>query len=641
MADAANAAANAAIADELKNLNSILETLNTNVANMNAPKPEEPKGGEDPKEEEKPKIGLMGKAIQQFVMSLAQLPAIFAQQSADAQKFAQTANMSYAEGLQATIEARTAQRGQAIDIVKSIFTGEQVDFDKIVRQDQIRANMEGFISATGGFGEGFRASTQAFQDFTVNAKSALGTEQFRMTADVVRAMGVAGLGSTQRLEEFRKATGLRSLSDTMMASVVNKNVLAFQLFGDSFAKTAVRAERLGVSLQAATQAATSNVMNAEGMLDTVNQLNALGANIDFTELLRLQEFEGARAPEKILEYLRAVTPTGQFSISSFRGIFEGLGFNIEDVMKMGGGETPGGQSTMESTLAQLDATLRERLPPPGKEAELSLARQLATAWELFKDSAPWLTSLLSGLGTLTLATIALKVATWASVGAKGMPGGGVPGGMMSRLGGGLLLTAGLATVATGVNVGANQVAKGNTGTGAAIGLGLGAAGGAMAGVGGAMLAGATVGSTVPVVGTIIGALVGLGGALYLGNKRKKELEEQRAAEAAAMAGMAPTPTSAIAATVPPVAPRPGDMTVQQGTQFTQAAQTMMTAATEFSTNASKLVTKTQELIDVLKLMNMPELTNAIKTSQVQVNVDGTPAAQVPRVTLTGVNIRRT
>lgn len=638
---------NAAILSELQNLNSTLEKLNSGIEKLTAPKPDKPDDDDDDGEEEPVKLTGLGRVVQTLILSLGQLPSIFAQQSADAQKFAQAANMSYTEGLRTTTEAREAMRGfgrndsgtSAAELFKGIFAPGSVDFDAIIRQDQIRANIEGFTSTIGGFREGTEANTTAFIQFTTDAKKALGTEQFRMTAEVVRAMGVAGINSTQRLNEFRQATGLRTLSDTMLGAVINKNVLAFQLFGDSFAKSAVRAEQLGISLQAVTSAARANVMNVEGMMDTVNQLNALGANIDFTELLRLQEFEGTQAPEKILEYLKSATPTGQFSISSFAGIFEGLGFKMEDVMKVGGGEA--GKPTMETILADLQKSLSKRQEPIETREPPGFWQRLGTFWEVFKESSPWLSSVVGAISSLILAMGALKIALYASsLGGGG--GGGTPGvGMMKRLGGGLLVTAGIATVAKGVDWGADAVAKGGTANaakGAGIGLGVGAVGGAAAGVGAAMLSGAAIGSAFPVVGTLIGAAVGLGGALILGYRRKKQLEEQqrRDAEMAAAAAGA-TPTTALAATAPPgTVPETTGAPAANLQNQQIMVQSFTTAVNQFSESSNKLVTKTEELINTLKSMNMPELTQAIKNAQMQINIDGrvTTVPQYPQAGVT-------
>ncbi|MFN9898016.1 MAG: hypothetical protein ACK55Z_04300, partial [bacterium] len=133
-------------------------------------------------------------------------------------------------------------------------------------------------------------------------------------------------------DAFRRATGRASLSNNQLATLYNKNQLSFLLYGNSFAKAAVNAERLGINLASVQAAQEGLVTNLDGTIDTVAQLNQLGANIDFGNLTRIAETEG---PDALMAYVRATVPANLMQSASTRALFKQLGISVEDYIKSG------------------------------------------------------------------------------------------------------------------------------------------------------------------------------------------------------------------------------------------------------------------------------------------------------------------
>lgn len=646
---------------ELKNLNSLLEklndavtTLSDKVENVNLAGPEKSpkveKSAEEKEAEKKEKEKaefkrrLAQAAFDQIVSVLTQLPTIAAAQVDAARNLANQSGTTLTESITAQKGAREVIGEQAEGLFASIFGGKGPDPNKMLRLDEFNQSFAGLGQAVIGMQSGTELSTLALTDFQKNAKGALNTETFKMTPEVFRAMAITGMKSTQDLQKFREAAGLSSLRADMMASAISKNVLAFQLFGNSFAKTAIQADRLGISLQSVTSAATANVMNPEGLLDTVNQLNALGANIDFTELLRLQEFEGLNAPQKILEYLRSVTPTGQFSIGSFKGLFEQMGFKAEDVMRVGKTkETTEDLQKIFSQPIKIDDARLDHL------SKLNSLEKFGEFWKQYQEAHPYkaqfVESVKSFLGTAVSFTVGGAITSYF---AKQAISAGIAGGLAT--GGGTAMGVGLgAGAATGVGGAAATGTAGAVATGGAT---------AAAGIGAAGLA--AIAGTI-IVGTGAGLLIGdlinkaTGGATlgdwwkYNIKGAETDAEEARLTQerirkiqedAARARGMTVeqyvamqrggTPTTSTTSTTPTTPP----------TATTQAPTVIPAAQTEMITNTNRLISKTEELVNVLKTLNLPELTNAIKTSEktLEINIDG-QRVTIPGVGLTGTRYR--
>jgi hypothetical protein len=123
------------------------------------------------------------------------------------------------------------------------------------------------------------------------------------------------------------------------------------LYGASFAKTAVAAERLGISLSAAQAAQESAVTNLDGLLDTVAQVNQLGGQVDFGSLVTKFEFGG---PAAALEYLQAAVPPNLFQAASTRALIRQFGIPLEDLMKGAGSVQSSAAKSIEGQMTEAD-----------------------------------------------------------------------------------------------------------------------------------------------------------------------------------------------------------------------------------------------------------------------------------------------
>ena len=295
------------------------------------------------------------------------------------------------------------------------------------------------------------------------------------------------------------------------------------LYGPSFARAAVSAERLGINLASVQKAQESMVTNLDGTIDTIAQLNQLGANIDFGSLVTMAETQG---PEATLRYLQSTIPPSLFQSASTRALISKLGIPLEDLLKRQG-------SVQESAADRIEQSFSEVAAPAGAVAQsLAKLNKDIKALEENKvmDILNGVVSVGKAIWGLFSAMIAFGAAVvQATLSLLGMSGGvgGAIIGLLTRLGGGALVAGGLYAGYKGITLGAETAARGRPAAGMAIATGAGAVGGLATGVGGAMLLGATIGSTVPIVGTILGATAGLIGAAILTNKKKKELEAQQ------------------------------------------------------------------------------------------------------------------
>jgi len=75
------------------------------------------------------------------------------------------------------------------------------------------------------------------------------------------------------------------------------------------------------------------VTNLDGTIDTVAQINQLGGQIDFGNLIRVAETEG---PAALMAYVRATVPANLMQSASTRALFKQLGISVEDYIKSGG-----------------------------------------------------------------------------------------------------------------------------------------------------------------------------------------------------------------------------------------------------------------------------------------------------------------
>lgn len=224
----------------------------------------------------------------------------------------------------------------------------------VVTTEQLKGAQQGFADVFMGAREGMQISADGSRAFVQDLKKGFGSE-FQPTAETFRMLTQMGMSTTTQFDAFRKSTGRASLSNQQLATLYGKNTLSFLLYGNSFGKAAVQAERLGVNLASVLAAQEGLVTNLDGTIDTVAQMNQLGANIDFGNLVRIAETEG---PDALMAYVRRTVPEQMMQSASTRALFKQLGISVEDYMKSG--------QKQVSAADQLEARMSEQADNTGK-----------------------------------------------------------------------------------------------------------------------------------------------------------------------------------------------------------------------------------------------------------------------------------
>lgn len=352
-----------------------------------------------------------------------------------------------------------------------------LDANRAASISQIQAAEQSLADTFVSVKEGFQLSADGAAQFANNLKGGFRSE-FQLTNDSLRALVTTGLSTTAQFDSFRRASGRASLSSTQFAGIVNKNTLSFLLYGQNFAKAAVNAEKLGISLAGAQAAQEGLVTNLDGTIDTVAQLNQLGAQLDFGTLIRVAEQEG---PDALLAFVRRSVPENLMQSASTRALFKQLGISVEDYMKMGNKQVSAAddiekqmtEAAKATGLLSQGATLLTKLYNTGTATFAGLVTAVIVAIKALNGFALAAATKTPGLAAAaTTLSKVLSVGTGLAVGA----GGAAMGRSLVEEGkvGAGLLTSILGGVASGAMIGGSA------------GLGFGAIPGALIG---ALLAG--------------------------------------------------------------------------------------------------------------------------------------------------------
>lgn len=650
-------------ANEIRQLGSILERLGEGISSLQsgidglrgdlldqkkAPK----ETGTSSGKEEKDKLSLGGNmligALQGVINGLSAIPSILSQQAQSARSFAQQSGTTFSDAIRIEREARDVIAEQA-----KRFSADEMNTE--VRMESLKRNIVGFSAAMGGMPEGLQINTKKFgEELLPSFMGALNTENFTFSTELVRAMGLAGLKTAEDLKAFRQATGKQTMSSEYLSTLINKNALSFNLYGMSFAKAADKAERLGISLDGIRGAQEAGVANVEGLLDGVNQLNALGATLDFTKVLTLSEFG---TPEEFKNYILANVPEEFSRMASTRILAKsGLGFDVADVRAREGAiktpealipkgtepvvspeEATAGTRSFFTRLQEKFDQVMEGSPVLGKIAMLAAGGALTVGVQRGVQAVRTAIAARGAAEAAKATTTAAEVATGARAATTGLRA-------VDQFG---LPVAKASQAAEAAAVAANT-AKATTAA-AEVGF-LARTGAFISKIPGASFLGKVAAPLTAGLGVVEGVqavaadptapfmkrlsnyfqgfassatfgLIGKSAEEIKAEVSRKEAEEfrnsleaarSRARAQAAATGIT-TPTPAMpAVTTPP--------------------------ATVDST--ARVAAKTEELINTLKALNIPELTNAIKTSEktLEVNIDG-QRVTVPGVGLTGTRYR--
>jgi hypothetical protein len=330
-------------------------------------------------------------------------------------------------GTQATNGVRLELQNR-LAAVKQIIS---LDANRAASLSQIQAAEQSLADTFVSVRDGLQLSSEGAAQFANNLKGGFRSE-FQLTNESLRALVTTGLSTTEQFESFRRASGRASLSSGQFANIVNKNTLSFLLYGQNFAKAAVNAEKLGISLAGVQAAQEGLVTNLDGTIDTVAQLNQLGAQVDFGTLIRVAEQDG---PDALLAYVRRTVPEQLMQSASTRSLFKQLGISVEDYMKMGNKQASAAED-IESQMTEAakatgmlsnTATILNRLYNTGTATFAGLIT--ATGGAILALNAFSTAAIASGAATLgkaaTIASLGLRLISGAAVGAgAGMVAGG-------------------------------------------------------------------------------------------------------------------------------------------------------------------------------------------------------------------------
>jgi len=272
--------------------------------------------------------------------------------------------------------------------------------------EQIQAVQKSAADAFVNVPEGFQLSSDATAEFASGLKRIFGGE-FELTSNTLRNFGALGLTSLESIEQFKNSTGRAGFSTQQYERIINRNIPSLLIFGQSAARSAINLDRIGISLEQYRAVQQGVVTNLEGTLDTVNQLNQLGATIDFSSFVRISELEG---PEAAFRYLDQNIPDALLKTStSFRALTEQLpGVKVEDLLRGG----------MEPAVATLEQQLLDISGPDGALA--GFASALGTTTQAIQKSTgntalPLLGAAGGALGASLAGTLGLS-ATFAATG---------------------------------------------------------------------------------------------------------------------------------------------------------------------------------------------------------------------------------
>jgi hypothetical protein len=366
-----------------------------------------------------------------------------------------------------------------------------------------RALTDTFISTS----EGFRLSATGTTAFINNLKGGFKSD-FELTGQSLRALTIAGLSTESQMDAFRQASGRASLSSDQLSKIVNNNSLSIMLYGKSFAKAAVDAERLGISLSQVQSAQQSMITNLDNVIDVTAQLNQLGGNVDFGTLVQKLEMEG---PDAVLKYLSSAIPGDLMQSTSFRALVGQLGIPAETILK---------QQKLGSTADAIESRMTEAGKAAGTTAK-SLTELSRVVQTLQGTYLPLITSTLSviiSFGQLAVSSKMLATAqatqrdaaaTAKAAGVKNVNEAPVGPSLVQRATTGAKVGVGVGAI-TGIVSGISEYQQSGD-AGRAFGRGL-------ANLAGSIIGGALGSFIAPPVGTMIGATAGAWAANWLFDK---------------------------------------------------------------------------------------------------------------------------
>ena len=197
-----------------------------------------------------------------------------------------------------------------------------------------------------GLREGLQFSGDGLYSFATQLNQGF-KAPFNLTKQSLDALIVTGMSTATQFEQFRKSTGRAALSSEQFTNIVGRNNLAFLIYGDKIARGIVDLDRVGVNVGATIATQEGIVGNLEGTLDAVNQLNMLGAQINFEQLIRLSELG---TPVETFQFLLRTIPADLLkSTTSFRLLAKAIpGLDPEALLRAQAGNVAAADSIERS-----------------------------------------------------------------------------------------------------------------------------------------------------------------------------------------------------------------------------------------------------------------------------------------------------
>lgn len=329
--------ADANLSGELKELNSIAKQILDHLQGKEESEADNPE--QKQRKQAEAELKKLNTQINDTADSFINVGKQFFDIAAAGARLAGTLGQTVTQGIRQEFANRMAVVSQIIN----------TDADRIVSSEQLTSAQQSLTDTFISVGEGMEISTEGAKAFAQSLKGGFKSD-FKLTGDSMRALITAGVATEAGFENLRKSSGRASLSNEQLSTLVNKNSLSFMLYGPKFAKAAVEAERLGINLAQVQSAQESMVTNLDGTLDTLNQVNQLGAQIDFGTLMQLNETQG---PEATLKYLQSTIPPSLFQSASTRALLRGFGISTEDLMKRQGSAQEQAAKTMEDAMTKI------------------------------------------------------------------------------------------------------------------------------------------------------------------------------------------------------------------------------------------------------------------------------------------------
>jgi len=210
--------ADANVAGELQNLNSIAKQILDHLQGKEESKSDDP----EEKQRKKAEVELkkLNAEINDTADSFINVGKQFFNIAAAGARLAGTLGQTVTQGIRQEFANRMAVLSQIIN----------TDADRIVSSEQVTSAQQALTDTFVSVGAGMAISEEGVIAFAQSLKGGFKSD-FKLTGDSMRALITAGVATEAGFENLRKSSGRASLSNEQLSNLVNKNSLSFMLYG--------------------------------------------------------------------------------------------------------------------------------------------------------------------------------------------------------------------------------------------------------------------------------------------------------------------------------------------------------------------------------------------------------------------------